>query len=96
MAGETISGIRRVIPLKLRIITSCAATPRLELESNNSTPRMGSSGMLRRVALVGTDVSEELSTSFIKETRIGELRRMLALTSNRKRCSSFTAIHHRD
>jgi hypothetical protein len=33
---------------------------------------MASSGMLRRVALVRTDVSEELSTSFIKMTRIRE------------------------
>jgi hypothetical protein len=32
-----------------------------------------SSGMLRRVALVRTDVSEEPSTSFIRVTRIGEL-----------------------
>jgi hypothetical protein len=34
---------------------------------------MPSSGMLRRVALVRTDVSEELSASFIRVTRIGEL-----------------------
>jgi hypothetical protein len=34
---------------------------------------MASSGMLRRVALVRTDVSEELSASFIRVTRIGEL-----------------------
>jgi hypothetical protein len=32
-----------------------------------------SSGMLRRVSLVTTDVSEELNASFIKVTRIGEL-----------------------
>jgi hypothetical protein len=31
------------------------------------------SGMLRHVALVRTDVSEELSASFIRVTRIGEL-----------------------
>jgi hypothetical protein len=34
---------------------------------------MPSSGMLRRVALVRTDVSEERSTSIIRVTRIGEL-----------------------
>jgi hypothetical protein len=34
---------------------------------------MVSSEMLRRVALVETDVSEELSTSFIMVTRIGEV-----------------------
>jgi predicted polyphosphate/ATP-dependent NAD kinase len=42
---------------------------------------MVSSGLLRRVALVGTDVSEELSASFIRVTRIGELRTKLAVTS---------------
>jgi hypothetical protein len=40
--------------------------------------------MLRRVALVRADVSEELSTSFIRVTRIGELWTTLALTSNRR------------
>jgi hypothetical protein len=40
--------------------------------------------MLRNVALVRTDVSEELSASFIRVTRIGELRTTLALTSNRR------------
>jgi hypothetical protein len=34
---------------------------------------MVSSGMLRRVALVRTDVSEQLSVSIIRATRIGEL-----------------------
>jgi hypothetical protein len=34
---------------------------------------MASSGMLRRVAVVRTDVSEERSASFIRVTRIGEL-----------------------
>jgi hypothetical protein len=33
---------------------------------------MPSSGMLRRVALVRTDVSEELGASIIRVTRIGE------------------------
>jgi hypothetical protein len=36
--------------------------------------------MLRLVALVRTDVSEELSASFIKVTRIGELGTTLAVT----------------
>jgi hypothetical protein len=43
---------------------------------------MVSSEMLRRVALVRTDVSEEPSASFIRVTRIGELG-TLAATSNR-------------
>jgi hypothetical protein len=44
---------------------------------------MASSGMLRRVALVRTDLSEELSTSFIRVTRIGELGTTLNVISNR-------------
>jgi hypothetical protein len=38
---------------------------------------------VRRVALVKTDVSEELSASFIRVTRIGELGTTLAVTSSR-------------
>jgi hypothetical protein len=41
--------------------------------------------MLRRVALVRTDVSEELSASFIRVTRIGELGTTLAVTRNRRK-----------
>jgi hypothetical protein len=40
--------------------------------------------MLRRVALVRTDVSEELIASFIRVTRIGEIGTTLAVTSNRR------------
>jgi hypothetical protein len=40
--------------------------------------------MLRRVALVGTDASEELSASKIRMTRIDELGKTLAVTSNRR------------
>jgi hypothetical protein len=43
---------------------------------------MASSGMLRHVALVQTDVSEELSASFIRVTRIGELG--TSVTSSQK------------
>jgi hypothetical protein len=46
---------------------------------------MVSSGMLRRVTLVRTDVSDELSASFIRVTRIGELGTTLAVTINRLR-----------
>jgi hypothetical protein len=49
-----------------------------------NTYRMASSGMLRRVALARTDGSEELSASFIRVTRIGELGTTLAVTSNRR------------
>jgi hypothetical protein len=45
---------------------------------------MASSGVLRRVALVRTDVSEELKASFIRVTRIGEL---VTLTITTKRAS---------
>jgi hypothetical protein len=44
--------------------------------------RMAPSGMLCHVALVWTDVSEELSASFIRVTRIGELGTTLVVTSN--------------
>jgi hypothetical protein len=44
---------------------------------------MVSSGMLRRMALLRTDVSEEFSASFIRDTRICERGTTLAGTSNR-------------
>jgi hypothetical protein len=39
--------------------------------------------LLRRVALVRTDVSEEPGASFIRVTKIGELGTSQAATSNR-------------
>jgi hypothetical protein len=45
---------------------------------------MESYGMLHRVALVKTDVSEEPSASFIRVTRIDELGTTQAAISNRR------------
>jgi hypothetical protein len=45
---------------------------------------MASSGMLRRAALVRTDISEELRASFIRVTRIGGPGTTLSVTSNRR------------
>jgi hypothetical protein len=44
-----------------------------ELGQAGPVLRMVSSGMLRRLDLVRTDVSEVLSASFFRVTRIGEL-----------------------
>jgi hypothetical protein len=66
---------------------------------------MGSSGMLRRVAVVGTDVAEELSASVIRVTRIVELE-TLAVNShpddggdkflrNVSSYKSYTSLHPR-
>jgi hypothetical protein len=54
---------------------------------------MASSAMLRHVALVRTDVSEELSASFIKMTRIGELGTTLAVPSNRSTLLGISVQH---
>jgi hypothetical protein len=45
---------------------------------------MVSSGLLRRVALVRTDVSEEPGASVIRVAKIGELGTTQAATSNRR------------
>jgi hypothetical protein len=64
------------------ILKSCLII-RLLLSRLIMRRRIVSSGMLRRVTPVRTDVSEELSASFIRVTRIGELGTTLAVTSNR-------------
>jgi hypothetical protein len=55
---------------------------------------MVSSEMLRRVALVRTDVSEELSASFIRVKIIGELGTTVAVTSNRHKLRRNTRYQH--
>jgi hypothetical protein len=55
--------------------------------------RMVSSGMLHRVALVTADVSEELSASFVRVTRIGELGLTLAVTSTQCTLRASVAIY---
>jgi hypothetical protein len=66
--------------------------------SNNSNERLiiVSSGMLRRVALVRTDVSEEPSASFIRVTRIDELGTTQAATNNRRTLRRNTDSCHPD
>jgi hypothetical protein len=54
---------------------------------------MAPSGMLRRVTLVRTDVSEELSASYIRMTGIGELGTALAVTSNRSTLRALVASY---
>jgi hypothetical protein len=53
---------------------------------------MASPGMLRRVALVITDVSEELRAYFIMVTRLCELGTTLAVTSNRRKLRRNTSV----
>jgi hypothetical protein len=47
--------------------------------------------MLRRMALVRADVSEELRAPFISLTRIGELGKTLAVTSNSSQRASVAS-----
>jgi hypothetical protein len=49
--------------------------------------------MLFSVALVRTDVSEKPSASFIRGTRIVELGKTLALTSNRRTLVFLRSVH---
>jgi hypothetical protein len=51
--------------------------------------------MLRRVALVRTDASEECSACFIRVTIIGELGTTLAVTSNRRTLRRNTNLARR-
>jgi hypothetical protein len=55
--------------------------------------RMVSSRMLRQVALLRSDVSEEFSAFFIRVRRIGELGTTLAVTSNQRKLPRYRNIH---
>jgi hypothetical protein len=52
---------------------------------------MASSGMLRRVALVRTDVSEEPSASFIRVSRIAELGTTQLQLATDARCEEIAS-----
>jgi hypothetical protein len=54
--------------------------------------RMASSGMLLRLALVRTKVSQERSACFIRATRMSKLGTTLAVTSNRRKLRRNTNI----
>jgi hypothetical protein len=53
---------------------------------------MPSSAMLRRVSLVRTDTSDELSASNIRVTRIGELGITLAYLATDARCEEIRSF----
>jgi hypothetical protein len=91
--GREDDGKRKIKPLpglELRLLRRPAfgqflyPSSHLEQEIFQTSWRMAASGMLRRVALVRTDVSEELSASSIRVSRIGERGTTLAVTSNRR------------
>jgi hypothetical protein len=82
VVGSTISslGPDRMFPDFSKLLTHFV---RLEVFTA-VTMKNGVCWMLRLVALLRTDVSEELSDSFIRATRISELGTTLAITSNRR------------
>jgi hypothetical protein len=55
----------------------------MNLEEQQSLGKMPPSGILRRVAVVRTHVSEEFNASIIKVERIGELGATFPITRNR-------------
>jgi hypothetical protein len=56
--------------------------PQLRFQKHTDRGRMPSSGLLRCVPLVRTDVSEESSAFIVRVRKIGELGRTLAAASN--------------
>jgi hypothetical protein len=74
LSSTTIPNVSEVLSKPLPFI----------IDNRRNTWRIPSSGMLRHVAVVRTDVSDELSASFISVTRIGVLGTALAVTGNRR------------
>jgi hypothetical protein len=79
---DVLIGLQAKLPPN-RVVMTLRISPLMGQEFDD-LERMTSSRMLRRVALVRTDVSDEISASIIRVTRIGELGTTLAATSNRR------------
>jgi hypothetical protein len=62
---------------------------KLQLIRAKTFAENSSSGMLPRVALVGTDVSEECSATIIRVKRIGELGTTVAVASKDASCEEI-------
>jgi hypothetical protein len=98
LAKKAASSFRTYLPTSRRVAVAVGSRSRLILKKETLRLKQGghcfslslcktmqSSGILRCVALVRTDVSEEPSASIISMTRIGELGTTLAVTSNRRK-----------
>jgi hypothetical protein len=77
-AGNIKKCFRMFTNTRKQLIRTCY------LEQNYKYLKKPSPGMLRHVAIIRTDVSEEHIASIIRVTRIDELRTMLAVTSCRR------------
>jgi hypothetical protein len=77
------------LSMELCLTCRCLATTELDQTRQILFRRMQSSGMLCRMPLVITYVSEERIASIIKATRSGELETTLAVASKRASVASY-------